>query len=176
MSKLQCTEIFRFCAIPQVMAIATLDKCYANPKVFTGVVKIRKGTSCKLLLRTNSLDEVHETFYVFAKSIMSTAIKQKAAGVSDPSHQRTLKACEAIMKWTEAAYNRQTKARRTPLIISGGLLAVAGGLAMTSSKSSTSTLRAALVGTAGLVYSFGFGMLRPPAALKTASELGEKSA
>jgi len=63
MSKLQCSEIFRFCAIPQVMAIATLDKCYANPKVFTGVVKIRKGTSCKLILRTNNLDEVHETFY-----------------------------------------------------------------------------------------------------------------
>jgi len=45
MAKLQCREIFKFCAIPQVMAIATLDKCYANSDVFTGVVKIRKGTS-----------------------------------------------------------------------------------------------------------------------------------
>lgn len=177
MSKLQCAEIFRFCAIPQVMAIATLDKCYSNPKVFTGVVKIRKGTSCKLLLRTNSLDEVHETFYVFAKSIMSTAMKQKAAGVADPSHQRTMKACEAILKWTEAAYLRQNKARRTPLIVSGALLAAAGGLAMGSpSSSSSSTIRAALIGTAGLVYAFGFGALRPSATLKTASELGEKSA
>ncbi|EEC47592.1 predicted protein, partial [Phaeodactylum tricornutum CCAP 1055/1] len=63
LARLQCQEIFRFCAIPQVMAIATLDKCYHNVNVFTGVVKIRKGLSCKLLLRTNTLSQVHETFY-----------------------------------------------------------------------------------------------------------------
>jgi farnesyl-diphosphate farnesyltransferase len=28
--KLDCQEILRFCAIPQVMAIARLDKCYAT--------------------------------------------------------------------------------------------------------------------------------------------------
>ena len=27
---------FRFCAIPQVMAVGTLALCYNNPKVFTG--------------------------------------------------------------------------------------------------------------------------------------------
>ena len=43
LSLLNCEEIFRFCAIPQVMAIATLDKLYDNLDVFTGVVKIRKG-------------------------------------------------------------------------------------------------------------------------------------
>ena len=43
LSQLRCAEIFRFCAIPQVMAIATLNELYGNPKVFTGVVKIRKG-------------------------------------------------------------------------------------------------------------------------------------
>ena len=75
MSKLQCQEIFRFCAIPQVMAIATLEKCYANADVFTGVVKIRKGLSCKLILRTNNLDEVHETFYQFATKIVSQAFR-----------------------------------------------------------------------------------------------------
>ena len=58
LSKLECVEIFRFCAIPQVMAIATLDKVFANPDVFTGVVKIRKGLSCKLILRTNNPAEV----------------------------------------------------------------------------------------------------------------------
>ena len=181
MSKLQCAEIFRFCAIPQVMAIATLDKCYANPDVFTGVVKIRKGTSCKLILRTNNLDEVHETFYVFAKSIMAKAKRQKAAGVNDPSYHRTMKACDTILEWTEAAYNRQNRARRMPLVISGGLLALAGAVAFSSSSSSSSsdlksTVRATLVGVAGLVYAFGFDTLRPRSSLKTASDLGEKDA
>ena len=31
------------------MAIATLAECYRNPKVFTGVVKIRKGLAVRLL-------------------------------------------------------------------------------------------------------------------------------
>lgn len=29
-------QIFKFCAIPQVMAIGTLAMCYNNHKVFTG--------------------------------------------------------------------------------------------------------------------------------------------
>lgn len=180
MSKLQCAEIFRFCAIPQVMAIATLDKLYANEKVFTGVVKIRKGTSCKLLLRTNSLDEVHETFHVFAQSVMAKAKQQKAAGVIDPSYHRTMKACETILEWTEAGYYRQTRARRVPMIIGGGLLAVAGFLSLGSSPSSSSSseikagLNATLVGAAGLVYAFGTDALRSPPTLKTAKELTAK--
>ena len=36
MEKLQDQDILRFCAIPQVMAIATLAKVYNNPKVFKG--------------------------------------------------------------------------------------------------------------------------------------------
>lgn len=178
MSNLQCAEIFRFCAIPQVMAIATLEKCYANPDVFTGVVKIRKGTSCKLILRTNNLDEVHETFYIFATSIIAKAKKEKAAGVIDPSYHRTMKVCETILQWTEAAYSRQTRARRMPLIVSSGLLAVASAVALGSSSSSSSssdlksTLSATLVGTAGLVYAFGFDTLRSKSCtLKTASDL-----
>lgn len=181
MSKLKCAEVFRFCAIPQVMAIATLDKCFANPNVFTGVVKIRKGTSCKLILLTNNLDEVHETFYVFASSIMMTAKKHKAAGVVDPSFDRTMKACQVILDWTKAAYDRQTRARRVPLIVSGGLLAAAGALVMGSSSSVVrsdmkGTLGAALAGTAGLVYTFGFDALRSSSTLTTASDIIQKSA
>jgi hypothetical protein len=36
MAKVQNKDIFRFCAIPQVMAIATLAEIYNNPKVFRG--------------------------------------------------------------------------------------------------------------------------------------------
>ena len=92
---LQCQEIFRFCAIPQVMAISTLDKVYNNLDVFTGVVKIRKGLSCQLLLNTNTKPEVKATFSRFAKSIMSQATK------SDPCYGRTMKACENILEIVE---------------------------------------------------------------------------
>lgn len=36
MAKVQHQGIFRFCAIPQVMAIATLAEIYNNPRVFQG--------------------------------------------------------------------------------------------------------------------------------------------
>jgi len=112
MSKLQCEEVFRFCAIPQVMAISTLDKCYGNLDVFTGVVKIRKGLSCKLILKTNSLEQVHETFYNFATSISRKARKQKSKGFVDPNYDRTIKACDAICELTIDAASAAAASRR----------------------------------------------------------------
>lgn len=48
-------DVFRFCAIPQVMAIATLAKVVNNRDVFTGVVKIRKGKALVLLTGANDM-------------------------------------------------------------------------------------------------------------------------
>jgi hypothetical protein len=54
MARLRDPQVFRFCAIPQVMAIATLSACYDNPKVFQAVVKIPRsmrhdfGIACRL--------------------------------------------------------------------------------------------------------------------------------
>jgi farnesyl-diphosphate farnesyltransferase len=42
--------VLSFCALPQVMAIATLNECLANPHVFQGVCKIRKGQAAKIML------------------------------------------------------------------------------------------------------------------------------
>ncbi len=53
---------FRFCAIPQVMAIATLAAVYNNVQVFRGVVKIRKGLACKIILETSDYANVCEAF------------------------------------------------------------------------------------------------------------------
>jgi len=125
LSKLRCTEVFRFCAIPQVMAIATLKYCYSNSNVFTGVVKIRKGTSCKLILRTNNLDEVHDTFYQFAEGLMKKADANRMKGVIDPSYARTIKICENVMEITANGHKRERKVRQLPLIASF-LLPVAG--------------------------------------------------
>ena len=43
MGELRNPEVFSFCAIPQIMAIATLAQCYDNGRVFEGVVKMRRG-------------------------------------------------------------------------------------------------------------------------------------
>ena len=187
LAKLQCAEIFRFCAIPQVMAIATLDKCYANPDVFTGVVKIRKGMSCKLILRTNNLDEVHETFYLFADAIKRKAESERKKGVKDPSYERTTKVCKTICEWTENDYNRQHRARRIPLYASGLLLAGSCFMAMSSRSSSgseassalssdkASLLKATLAGASILVYALGFDTLRGRSTLETANDLEKKN-
>lgn len=98
-------EVFRFCAIPQVMAIATLEKCYNNSNVFTGVVKIRKGLSCKLILNCTTLDNMHEIFNDFASVILEQIPKD------DPSYARTQKACAVIIKLTGGA-SVQLKKRR----------------------------------------------------------------
>lgn len=46
--RLKNQEVFNFCAIPQVMAIATLAEVYNNPKVFSSNVKIRRGLAAKV--------------------------------------------------------------------------------------------------------------------------------
>jgi len=48
MKGLRDPHVFRFCAIPQVMAIATLELCYNNPNVFKWEVKIRKGEAVRV--------------------------------------------------------------------------------------------------------------------------------
>jgi hypothetical protein len=104
------------------MAIATLENCYSNLNVFTGVVKIRKGTSCSLLLKTNTLDQVHDTFYQFSQMILKRANAQRAKGVMDPSYARTVKACDTIAVLTGEGHKREQRARRMPVLVAAGLV------------------------------------------------------
>lgn len=48
LSLLRNQSVFNFVAIPAVMAIATLEKCFANPDVLKRNVKIRKGTAVQV--------------------------------------------------------------------------------------------------------------------------------
>uniref|UniRef100_A0A7S2PF74 Nudix hydrolase domain-containing protein n=1 Tax=Skeletonema marinoi TaxID=267567 RepID=A0A7S2PF74_9STRA len=116
LSKLRCAEVFRFCAIPQVMAIATLDKCYHNKDVFSGVVKIRKGMSCALINGTTDINGVHSIFHRFASSILRQAELSRKKGFEDPSYERTVKACTTILELTE------TEAKRSGSSVVGSTL------------------------------------------------------
>eukprot|EP01006_Ploeotia_vitrea_P044227 TRINITY_DN66818_c9_g1_i1.p1 TRINITY_DN66818_c9_g1~~TRINITY_DN66818_c9_g1_i1.p1 ORF type:complete len:443 (-),score=73.52 TRINITY_DN66818_c9_g1_i1:336-1550(-) len=76
-------SVFMFCAIPQVMAIASLTELYNNPKVFTGVVKIRKGQACQILLSCTDLVNVRKLFHKFC-----VELRQKLSP-TDPSYEKT---------------------------------------------------------------------------------------
>jgi farnesyl-diphosphate farnesyltransferase len=93
---LQTPEVYRFCAIPQVMAIATLSELYNNGDVFTGVVKIRKGMACKLILDSGTVYGTHKAFYDFATDILSRIKIHE-----DPSARATAEICLKIRKLTE---------------------------------------------------------------------------
>jgi len=51
------------------MAVATLERCYNNPKVFTGVVKIRKGETVRMIMMATSIDAVKAIFSHFVSRV-----------------------------------------------------------------------------------------------------------
>ncbi len=85
-------NVFKFCAIPQVMAIATLSKLYNNHQVFIENVKIRKGLAAKLILQTKSMDDVNLIFSGMIKKIISGLEK------NDPNYQFVLEIEQKIFQ------------------------------------------------------------------------------
>uniref|UniRef100_A0A7C8YTT5 Squalene synthase n=1 Tax=Opuntia streptacantha TaxID=393608 RepID=A0A7C8YTT5_OPUST len=92
MSALSDNAIFRFCAIPQIMAIGTLALCYNNIQVFRGVVKMRRGLTAIVIDRTNTMPDVYGAFFDFACLIKPKVDKR------DPNATKTLSRIEAIQK------------------------------------------------------------------------------
>ncbi|KAK9164284.1 hypothetical protein Syun_005186 [Stephania yunnanensis] len=92
LSALRDPAIFRFCAIPQIMAIGTLALCYNNVEVFRGVVKMRRGLTAKVIDRTNSMSDVYGAFFDF-----SCMLKSKIER-SDPNATKTLSRIETIQR------------------------------------------------------------------------------
>ncbi|OZJ03920.1 hypothetical protein BZG36_03291 [Bifiguratus adelaidae] len=62
-------SIFNFCAIPQVMAIATLALVFENIDVFKTKVKIRKGETVKLILGCQTMTDVVGIFRHYVRVI-----------------------------------------------------------------------------------------------------------
>ncbi|KAG1941826.1 squalene synthase isoform X1 [Pimephales promelas] len=84
LSRLRNQSVFNFCAIPQVMAIATLSACYNNPQVFQGVVKIRKGQAVTLMMQATNMAAVQSIITQYSQEIL-----QKVS-ITDPSREQTL--------------------------------------------------------------------------------------
>lgn len=62
-------SVFNFAAIPQVMAIATLDLLFGNPAVFKRNLKIRKGEAVLLIISATNPRDVAYIFRDYARKI-----------------------------------------------------------------------------------------------------------
>ena len=62
-------KVFRFCAIPQLMAIATLYELYDNERVLTENVKIRKGKTARIFMSKQDYKHVKAEFLTILNSI-----------------------------------------------------------------------------------------------------------
>ncbi|XP_074919701.1 squalene synthase isoform X2 [Chelonoidis abingdonii] len=83
LSRLKTQSVFNFCAIPQVMAIATLAACYNNKQVFRGVVKIQKGQAVTLKMDATNIQAVKAIMYQYVEEIY------RKIPSTDPSSNKT---------------------------------------------------------------------------------------
>ena len=60
---LKCQSVFNFVAIPAVMAIATLDRCYMNPLILKQNVKIRRGEAIRVSRAVLFVCRAHDADY-----------------------------------------------------------------------------------------------------------------
>ncbi|KAF2436835.1 squalene synthetase [Tothia fuscella] len=95
-------SIFNFCAIPQSMAIATLDVCFRTPNLFQRNVKISKGQACALMLEsTQDLRTLCGAFRKFARKI------SKKNDPRDPNFLEISIACGKIEQFIESIFPSQ---------------------------------------------------------------------
>ncbi len=72
LEQLHDPAVFKFCAIPQLMAIATLERITNNPDVFTGIVKVRKGLTLALFQYTSTIQEVKGIVSTYSDAILAS--------------------------------------------------------------------------------------------------------
>jgi farnesyl-diphosphate farnesyltransferase len=66
LSRLRQPDVFRFCGIPQAMAIATLERCYENPRVLQEVIKIRKGEAVYMISQCETFAGTLDAFAFYS--------------------------------------------------------------------------------------------------------------
>jgi farnesyl-diphosphate farnesyltransferase len=92
MRKLRNRMVFRFCAIPQIMAIGTLAVCFNNGKLFEGVVKMRRGQTAKVF---DSCDNMGDLIAWFEKFLLVLEAKiNNELSKDDPNYSKLKKIVE----------------------------------------------------------------------------------
>jgi farnesyl-diphosphate farnesyltransferase len=88
--------VFQFCAIPQVMAMATLAEVFNNPAVFKRNVKIRKGLAASLFVNTTDYSAALSVFHSTAETIFNKI------SLNDPNVERQAKILQHIITESES--------------------------------------------------------------------------
>ncbi len=91
-------SIFNFCAIPQVMAIATIELMFKQPDVLKKNVKIRKGVAVGLILAAVNPRDVAYTFLKYSRKI------HRRLSPADPNFVRWSVELARIEHWCETYY------------------------------------------------------------------------
>lgn len=87
LAALRDPSVFRFCAIPQVMAIATLTEVYNNPDVFQVKVKVGKPETCRIMLNASTL---YSALTMFQNYCFQLTEKLDPSDASTPSIKSAL--------------------------------------------------------------------------------------
>ncbi|KAK5130791.1 Delta(24)-sterol C-methyltransferase [Meristemomyces frigidus] len=102
-------SVFNFVAIPQSMAIATLELCFQNYDMFERNIKITKGQACSLMMEsTQNLQTVCDVFRREARKIHRKNVPQ------DPHFLEISIACGKIERFIESIFPTQTARTLAP--------------------------------------------------------------
>lgn len=102
MAAIREQSVFNFVAIPQSMAIATLELVFRNPAIFNSHIKITKGDACQLMI--DSTQNLRIVCDVFRKYVRRIAKK------NDPRDSHFLEistACAKIEQFIETLFPSQ---------------------------------------------------------------------
>ncbi|KAJ5090476.1 hypothetical protein N7532_009160 [Penicillium argentinense] len=89
-------SVFNFCAIPQTMALATLQLCFRNPAIFQHNVKLTKGNALQLMVDSSQgIEGVAKVFCHYVRRI------QQKNNPEDPNYLRIKVACEEIEEFAK---------------------------------------------------------------------------
>ncbi|KAJ8606646.1 hypothetical protein CTAYLR_008390 [Chrysophaeum taylorii] len=106
-------QIYRFCSIPQVMAICTLAALFDDPRLFTGVVKIRKGLTARLILDTRRGHQA--TLAWFHRSVSAIAANIDASRATPDTKAKLRTTCARVLDLTaDAAKKEDARLSITP--------------------------------------------------------------
>ncbi|KAI9715247.1 MAG: Delta(24)-sterol C-methyltransferase [Candelaria pacifica] len=95
-------SVFNFAAIPQSMAIATLELVFRNPQVFQKNVKITKGQACRLMVQSaQNLQTVCDVFRVHTRKI------HRKNTPKDPNFLQISIACAKVEQFIESIFPSQ---------------------------------------------------------------------
>ncbi|KAK3367499.1 isoprenoid synthase domain-containing protein [Podospora didyma] len=102
MAGIRDQSVFNFVAIPQSMAIATLELLFRNPAVFEKNVKITKGDACHLMTEsTQNLRVLCDVFRRYARRI------HKKNDPRDPHYLAISAQCAKIEQFIESIFPTQ---------------------------------------------------------------------